>query len=74
LRLCDPNPHEVGAVYLEMLNAATPVFDRNNIKSIVTKLYEGGEAAGANRICNIYGDRGVEFLRDIYEQHNPKGA
>jgi len=74
LRLCDPNPHEVGAVYLEMLNAATPVFVRNNIKSIVTKLYEGGEAAGANRICNIYGDRGVEFLRDIYEQHNPKGA
>lgn len=74
LRLCDPNPHEVGAVYLEMLNTTTPVFDQNNIKSIVTKLYEGGEAAGANRICNIYGDRGVEFLRDIYEQHNPKGA
>jgi hypothetical protein len=72
LRLSDPNPHEVGIVYVEMLNAATPVFDQNNIRNIVTKLYERGEAASANRICNIYGNRGIEFLRDIYEQHKPE--
>lgn len=70
LRLCDPNLHEVGSVYIEMLNSTTPMYDQKHIRSIVTKLYEGGETAAANRICNIYGSRGIEFLRDIYEQHN----
>ena len=70
LRLCDPNPHEVGSVYIEMLNSTTPMYDQKHIRSIVTKLYERGETAAANRICNIYGSRGIEFLRDIYELYN----
>jgi len=70
LRLCDPNPHEVGSVYIEMLNSTTPMYDQKRIRSIVTKLYERGEAVAANRICNIYGSRSIEFLRDIYEHYN----
>jgi hypothetical protein len=70
LRLCDPNPHEVGSVYIEMLNSTTPMYDQKHIKSIVTKLYKQGETAAANRISNIYGSRGIEFLRDIYEHYN----
>ena len=70
LRLCDPNPHEVGSVYIEMLNSTTPTYDQKHIRSIVTKLYERGETAAANRICNIYGSCGREFLRDIYEHYN----
>jgi len=70
LRLCDPSPPQVGIVYIEMLNGTTPIYDQKHIRSIVTKLYERGETAAANRICNIYGSRGIEFLRDIYEHYN----
>jgi hypothetical protein len=70
LRLCDVSPSQIGVVYIEMLNGATPIYDQKNIRSIVTKLYERGEANAANRICNIYGGRGLEFLRDVYEHYN----
>jgi hypothetical protein len=31
--------------------------------------YNSGAQENANKICNIYGSRGYEFLRDIYEKH-----
>jgi len=71
LRLCDISPAQVGLVYIEMLNGTTPIYDQKNIIGLVTKLYERGEVDAANRICNIYGSRGIEFLRDIYESYNP---
>ena len=70
LRLCDVSSSKVGSVYVSMLDNSTPVYDQKNIKIIVTKLYESGEIDIANRICNIYGSRGVEFLRDIYRLNN----
>jgi len=33
-------------------------------------LYNSNASDSANKICNIYGSRGYEFLRDIYEKHN----
>jgi len=70
LRLVDVSSHEVSVIYLEMLNYATPIYDKEHIKSIATKLYSSGEIENANKICNIYGSRGLEFLWDIYKQHN----
>ena len=70
LRLCDVSPSQVGNVYLAMLDGSTPMYDQKNIRSIVTKLYELREIDVANRICNIYGVRGVEFLSDIYGYYN----
>jgi len=72
LRLCDVSPTQVGIVYIEMLNGTTPTYNKEHIRSIITKLYEGGETSAANRICNIYGSRGIEFPRDIYESYNQK--
>jgi len=71
LRLCDVSISQVGVVYLEMLEYSTPAYHQDHIRSIVTKLYEAGEIEAANRICNIYGSRGIDFLRDIYERYNP---
>jgi hypothetical protein len=71
LRLCDVSISQVGIVYLEMLEHNTPTYHQDHIRSIVTKLYEAGEIEAANKICNIYGGRNVEFLRDIYEGYNP---
>lgn len=70
LRLCDVSPSGVGEVYIAMLDNSTPVFDQKVIRAIVTKLYESGQVDAANKISNIYGGRGVEFLRDIYEHYN----
>lgn len=56
-------------IYLKMLEKITPDFDQRHIRSIVEFLYDASEIDCASRICNIYGARGQEFLRNIYEQH-----
>lgn len=60
----------LGAVYLEILKNATPDFKQEDIKSIVEFLYQQGKKEDANKICNIYGSRGYEFLRKLYERYN----
>lgn len=58
----------IGEIYLKMLDYFTPDFDQKHIRSIVEFLYKSSNREGANKICNIYGTRGNEFLRDIYEK------
>jgi hypothetical protein len=53
-----------------MLEGSTPSYDQENIRGIITRLYEQRETDAANRICNIYGSRNMDFLRDLYEEHN----
>lgn len=60
----------IGALYLTMLDSFTPDYDQDHICSIVTFLYENNNKEAADKICNIYGARGLPFLRDIYERHN----
>jgi hypothetical protein len=62
----------IGDVYLKMLEKITPDFDQKHIRSTVEFLYDAGASDIANKICNIYGSRGYEFLRDIYEKHSGK--
>lgn len=63
----------IGEIFLKMLDAFTPDYDQAHIRSIVEYLYEVRDKEtidSANKICNIYGSRGLEFLRDIYERNN----
>jgi len=60
----------IGEVYLEMLENSTPDFKQEDIKSIVDFLYQKGKKEEADKICNIYGSRGYEFLRPIYDKYN----
>ena len=60
----------IGEIYLKMLEKITPDFDKKHIRSIVEFLYNAGDKDQANKISNIYGSRGHEFLRDIYEKYN----
>jgi hypothetical protein len=57
----------IGEIFLEMLEHFTPDYDQAHIRAIVDFLYDVGEKEKADRICNIYGSRGYEFLRDIYD-------
>jgi hypothetical protein len=59
----------IGEIYLKMLETITPDYDEKNIRSIVEFLYDAGETKNADKICNIYGSREQEFLRDIYERY-----
>jgi hypothetical protein len=53
-----------------MLEKITPDHDKKHIRSIIEFLYNSGGQENADKICNIYGLRGYEFLRDIYEKNN----
>jgi len=60
----------IGKIFLEMLYKITPYFDEKHIISIVKKIYQHGDKNDADKICNIYGSKGYEFLRQIYGEHN----
>ena len=53
-----------------MLEKFTPDFDQKHIRSIVEFLYDAAPTDKAKTICNTYGSRGAEFLRDIYEKYS----
>lgn len=55
----------IGEIFLKMLDSFTPDYDQEHIRSIVEKLYLNEQTDNAGKICNIYGMRGYEFLRDI---------
>lgn len=60
----------IGEIFLKMLDHFTPDYDMAHIQSIVKFLYEADEKDKADRICNIYGSRGLEFLRELYDRYN----
>lgn len=60
----------IGEIFLKMLDHFTPDYDMAHIQSIIEFLYEAGEKDKADRICNIYGSRGYEFLRGLYDKYN----
>lgn len=63
-------PAEVGELYLEMLNSGVyPAYKKEKIQEIVRMLYDRGQRTIADRICNLYGGKGFDFLRFIYEEY-----
>lgn len=59
----------IGDIYLKMLEKIMPNFDQKHIRSIVEFLYNANATDSANKICNRYGEKGYEFLEDIYKKH-----
>lgn len=59
----------IGEIYLAMLEKFTPDYDQKHIRSVVEFLRDAGAQENVLKICNIYGSRGQEFLRDIYEKN-----
>jgi len=62
----------IGKIVMKMSLLAPSLADykKEHIQSIVEKLYKIGKKEEADEICNEYGSRGLDFLRDIYEKHN----
>jgi len=59
----------VGKILLEILKNSTPDFDQKDIRSIVKYLYNSDLKSYAENICDTYGKRDFEFLRDICEKY-----
>ena len=66
----------ISKIYLKVLENTTPTYEEENIKTIVTRLYELAKAKNlpdlkveADTICNTYGRRGVHFLKPIWEKY-----
>ncbi|HQM80514.1 MAG TPA: SIR2 family protein [Syntrophorhabdaceae bacterium] len=64
----------IGKIFLKMLERFTPDYDTAHIRSIVDFIYSVEAKEKADKICNIYGSRGYELLRDIYEKYNKQSA
>jgi hypothetical protein len=62
----------VGEIFLKILENSSPDYDQKHIRSIIKYLYISGFKYYANKICDKYVYRGIEFLRDIYEKHHQK--
>lgn len=63
-------PAEVGEIYLDMLaNDTYPYYDRTDIEETVRVLYRAGHKQVADRICNLYGEAGFDFLRTLYDEY-----
>ncbi|RJQ53129.1 MAG: hypothetical protein C4526_07130 [Nitrospiraceae bacterium] len=60
----------IGKILLKMLEHFITDFRQEHIRSIVEKLYINGHKEDADNLCNIYGMKGYEFLRDLYKKYN----
>lgn len=58
----------IGEIFLIMLNNYTPDFKKEHIQSLVEFLCQENNKDIARKICNIYAQRGYEFLKDIYDK------
>lgn len=63
-------PTEVGIIYIDMLtHNVFPHHDQEQIQEIVRVLYNLEHKEVADRICNLYGEAGFDFLRSLYDEN-----
>ena len=63
-------PAEVGNIYLGMLSHNIyPYHDQEHIQEIIRALYRTEHKEVADRICNLYGEAGFDFLRSLYDEN-----
>jgi hypothetical protein len=63
-------PKYVGEIYIKLLESGTlPNYPEEAIQIIVENLYQEKEKEIADKICNIYGEKGLYFLKDTYVKH-----
>lgn len=69
--LTDKNPDAVAEITLKMLGRTAPNYKKEDVRSIVEKLYKAELKTKANEICDAYARKGnYELLRDLYEKYN----
>lgn len=73
LRYVKANPKEVGELLIEMFSFNISYdISRGKIGNIIEQLYVLEYKQMADKICIMHGEKGIYFLRDIYDKYNPK--
>lgn len=63
-------PNKVGEIYRVMISENTlPLYYLEEVKNTVEILYEQDQKEIADRICNFYLGKGIDFLKDIYDKY-----
>ena len=63
-------PAEVGDIYWGMLkHNIYPHYKQEHVQEIVRILYNTKHKEVADRICNLYGAAGLDFLRSLYDEN-----
>jgi SIR2-like domain len=66
-------PVPVGEIILEMLETGLYIdYKKDEIIRIVETLYKEGQLEYADKICILYGEKGFEFLKEIYIKNHTK--
>jgi len=69
-RLVSLHPTKVGVLYLKILKGGYyPDYKQEDIITVVETLYIGKEKDLADKICNLYAEKGYLFLRDLYNRN-----
>lgn len=67
----ETEPKKVGKLVCVLIAEGKQMLDQEtNIVRIVETLYQSGDQEMANDICNKLGERGVFFLREVYDRNN----
>ncbi|HKR03998.1 MAG TPA: hypothetical protein VJY62_05115, partial [Bacteroidia bacterium] len=64
---------DIGELYLKLLDISTPTHKQDHIIELINTLYSFDDRELdliSNEIANIYGTRGLYFLKDLYFEHN----
>ncbi|WGL69892.1 hypothetical protein [Elizabethkingia anophelis] len=66
------SPKEVGTILLELFKTEVAYdISRGNINKVVEILYEKNFKDIADQICLLHGEKGFDFLRELYIKYNP---
>jgi hypothetical protein len=51
-------------------NGAYPDYEEKDMQKIVETLFIKGYKVHADKICNMYGEKNIHLLRDLYRRYN----
>jgi hypothetical protein len=72
-RFVDTQPKLVGNVLLELTSSGLYVAYKNKeMISLVKSIYEKGEKNTGNQVCNLYREKGLFYLEELYDTFNKK--
>ena len=69
-RLVIKSPEKVGNILIELFkNGVSYDISRGRIATMVQVLYDSGLKEIADTICNMHGENGIHFLRDVFRKN-----
>lgn len=70
-KFVDVDIEKVGRIFLAMVeNNITPLDKESDIIEIIQNIYEKNYKEIADKICNVYAEKGHLFLRETYNKYN----